>query len=159
MKLRRAAQGELPLVTALYRSVIGLPGCTWDESYPDAEGTEAALLQGNLFLFFDGDEAIGSVTILSPCHFDDQPVWRVTGDRFCEISRVVIRRDRGGRGLARVMLGELVTLLRGEGCRAVRLAVSRENAAAVATYRGMGFSFLGECRKHGVDFLLCELEL
>ena len=34
---RKAVKEDLPLVLQLYKSVIGTPGCVWDEEYPNEE--------------------------------------------------------------------------------------------------------------------------
>lgn len=53
MILRKANNAERCQIRMLYRSVIGTPGCTWDDSYPDEENLSADLHAGTLFLLVD----------------------------------------------------------------------------------------------------------
>lgn len=89
---RKATDGDLPAVLALYRSVLGTEGCTWDEDYPSEREAKGDLSSGGLYVF----ESDG------------------------------------------------------------KLLVSKVNRAAVGLYRSLGFDFVGECHKYGIDFFACE---
>lgn len=89
---RKATVTDIPAVLALYRSVLGTEGCTWDEDYPSETEAEGDLSSGGLYVF----ESDG------------------------------------------------------------RLLVSKVNRAAVGLYRSLGFDFVGECHKYGIDFFACE---
>ena len=43
MNFRKAEKKEAELINALYRSVMGDPFCTWDESYPGEEEIQGDL--------------------------------------------------------------------------------------------------------------------
>ena len=47
-RLETAGPERLGELMAFYRSLIGEPGCTWDETYPDPEQTEMDLKNGEV---------------------------------------------------------------------------------------------------------------
>lgn len=55
------------------------------------------------------------------------------------VLRLKVRRDRRRRGIATVLIGELVSRLGEGGVRDLRLTVAPENAPALALYRRWGF--------------------
>ena len=139
MILRKANNAERCQIRMLYRSVIGTPGCTWDDSYPDEENLSADLNAGTLFLLVDDGNIFGAVSVV-PVRELDGLSWQVGGEDCCEISRIVIAPEHQGQGLAAAMLEMLFERLRKAGKSAVHLLVATENSPALKTYRKLGFT-------------------
>ena len=56
------------------------------------------------------------------------------------ISKLYVRKDRRGLGIARAFMEEMLTLCRSEyGLGKLRLTVNKHNDASIAAYRKMGF--------------------
>lgn len=67
--------------------------------------------------------------------------WRVLDE--ADINNVAIAAERRGEGLGKLLMGGLLDTARLLGCLRINLEVRAGNAAAVALYRGCGFSVCG----------------
>ena len=155
MKLRKAQKEDLNRVADLYRSVVGIPGCTWNESYPGAFELEHDFRNRNLFVLQEGEQVIGAVSIVIPRELDALTNWRCL-DKAVEIARVVIDRDHARKGLAQIMLEELFIRLKARGCEAIHLSVASCNPAAIRTYEKLEFCFLTRIEMYEHSYHLCE---
>lgn len=157
MIFRSAIPDDLPQIASLYRAAMVTPGCTWNENYPGSFELEHDFASGNLYVLSEGETVIGAVSVVFPNELDDVCAWEVQNAR--EIARVVISQDHQGRGLAAQMLPKLFGKLHQAGCDAIHLSVACCNAAAIKTYRHLGFAFLAQADLYGHQFYLCEKKL
>lgn len=68
--------------------------------------------------------------------------WKVADE--AQITNLVIAPQERRRGHGRYLLEQLLTHAQAEGCRVSRLEVRRQNQAAIALYRQMGFTVQGQ---------------
>lgn len=153
---RKATDGDLPAVLALYRSVLGTEGCTWDEDYPSEREAKGDLSSGGLYVFESDGKLIGAISVLSGEEFDGLAGWRGESGGSCELSRLAVSTEEQGKGRAKTVAREALKEARKKGYTSARLLVSKVNRAAVGLYRSLGFDFVGECHKYGIDFFACE---
>lgn len=159
LRIRPAEQKDVPRIWALYRAAAKRPYCTWDETYPGETELQSDLASGGLYVAeLDGAFA-GAVSIVAENELEDLAFWSISAAPRREISRVVIEDAYVGRGLAVVMITQLLALLKAQGCRAVRLLVAKGNLPAIRIYEKLGFSFSGECYRYDIDFYACEKAL
>mgnify|MGYP003302794557 CR=1 FL=1 len=158
MKLRKARADEKEIVRALYLSVKGSEGCTWNENYPSDIELDGDLSNDALFVLTENGEIVGAVSVVEPRELDEMPFWQER-DHVCEIARVVVRPERQGRGYAERMLSMLFDSIRSEGVLGVHILVAKKNAAASRLYEKLGFDRRGECFEYGIDFFAEELLL
>ena len=101
-------------VLALYRSLLGTPGTTWNEYYPGPEEVTADTARGSLWCAWGEDGSLLAAASLG----DDDPDIRdlscwTPAAKSCELSRVGVRRDLHGQGMGeaftRRLLEEAVT--------------------------------------------------
>ena len=88
----------------------------------------------------DGRTLVGYVQLRidAPC-----PVPGVSGPG-AEVARCYVRRDRHGRGVARMLIDAAVDGAREAGAGVVWLAVWQRNPRAIAFYAKSGFAIVGE---------------
>ena len=149
MKLRKARADEKEIVRALYLSVKGSEGCTWNENYPSDIELDGDLSNDALFVLTENGEIVGAVSVVEPRELDEMPFWQER-DHVCE---------RQGRGYAERMLSMLFDSIRSEGVLGVHILVAKKNAAASRLYEKLGFDRRGECFEYGIDFFAEELLL
>lgn len=137
---RKATDGDLPAVLALYRSVLGTEGCTWNEDYPSEREAKGDLSSGGLYVFESDGKLIGAISVLSGEEFDG----------------LAVATEEQGKGRAKTVAREALKEAGKKGYTSARLLVSKVNRAAVGLYRSLGFDFVGECHKYGIDFFACE---
>lgn len=156
MTLRQAVKADIKTVSALYKSVIGVNNSVWDENYPTAADAENDLERDNLFVLEKDGEIIGACSVESDGELKCLDCWKIDDGSQREISRIVIAKEKQGRGYAKFMVKALVGVLEGRGCRAVHLLAAKSNPAAVKTYLAVGFETVGECFAFGHDYYAME---
>ena len=147
-------------VLALYRSLLGTPGTTWNEYYPGPEEVTADTARGSLWCAWGEDGSLLAAASLG----DDDPDIRdlscwTPAAKSCELSRVGVRRDLHGQGMGEAFTRRLLEEAKAQGRETVRLLVSRDNPAAARLYQKLGFRTCGETRMYQVDWLCQELPL
>lgn len=147
-------------VLALYRSLLGTPGTTWNEYYPGPEEVTADTARGSLWCAWGEDGSLLAAASLG----DDDPDIRdlscwTPAAKSCELSRVGVRRDLHGQGMGEAFTRRLLEEAKAQGRETARLLVSRDNPAAARLYQKLGFRTCGETRMYQVDWLCQELPL
>ena len=158
MVFRKARAEEAEAVMNLYRSVIGAPFCTWNESYPGETEITWDLSSGSLFVLEEGRELVGAISIVPENEIAHFSCWKLR-ENAREFARVVLRPDHQRKGLSARLVEGVIQELRRQGAAAVHIAVAKENIPAQRLYRKMGFDFCGEAELYGHSFFLCEKEL
>lgn len=155
MIFRQAQKEDAAEILHLYRSVTGLPFCTWNESYPGMLEIEWDTAAGTLYLMEENNRIIGAISIVPENENDDMPEWSVRVHAR-EIARVAVDPVYQGKHIAGEMLTQVLTLLQEGGCAAVHLLAAQKNPPAQALYRRAGFSAVGFCHLYDTDFILFE---
>ncbi len=157
MTFRLAKETEKETVLALYKSVIGTEFCVWSDAYPTMLEINADMNNQSLYVLEDAGEIIGAVSVVPENELDHLPFWKEKAA--AELGRIVIAKAHRGRGLARVMLHELLMILSVRGIPAVHLSTAKKNLPAQATYRRLGFETVGEAPLFGGEYYLLEKKL
>lgn len=74
------------------------------------------------------------------------------GYRFTVEDSVYLRPEFAGRGLGRLLLGELIRASKAAGCHQMIGVIGGKNAASIAMHRAMGFVDVGVLRGVGFKF-------
>jgi len=91
----------------------------------------------------DGD--IVGFASFSP--YRDRPAYSTTVE-----DSVYVRRDQQGKGVGKLLLGELVALARSHGFHAIMARIVGGHDASIALHRALGFEFVGTEREVGRKF-------
>ncbi len=153
-----AKKEDLPEILALYRSVIGRPGCTWSIAYPNEATLYEDFSTGNLFVLRQRGHIAGAGSIVPKNELDDLDCWQHK-ENAGEIARIVIRRDRQSRGYGKFLVDMLCQKLRKQDRKAVHILVARENHHALNLYRESKFHNMGSCHRYDHDFYAYERKL
>ena len=125
--------------------------CTQTLAYPeDAK-------DGRLYLAMVEETPVGAVSQYGEHEYDALAPWQVQGSEAAEIGRVVISAPHQGKGYAKQMVALFCSKLFAEGYRAIHLVAVLQNAAALATYRAIGFREVGRCTFHDHPSVCLEL--
>lgn len=158
MELSHARNTDIDYVRAMYRSMIGHPGCTWNELYPDEETLNNDIQNDCLYVLIHNERTIGAISVVPYNELNELTCWQEY-DNVSEIARVVIADDYQGHGYAKLMVSLLMDMLKNDGCKAVHLLVSVGNPAAISTYKATGFVHRGESFMYGNNYYAYELIL
>lgn len=157
--IRRAGNEDVPAIRAMYAAAKTMPDTTWNEYYPGEEEIAADLAAGGLYVLEENGVVVGAVTVEETDDLDALPEFADSTVTHRSICRLVIAPAAQGRRLGAFFLTELFTRLHADGVEEIRLLVAKQNGAANATYRRLGFEYVGECAMYGVDFHVCRKTL
>lgn len=159
-RLEPARPGDGPVVLSLYRSLIGLPGTTWNQYYPGPEEVESDIARGSLWCLWGPDGSLWGAASLGEDDLDirDLDCWTPAANS-CELTRVGIRQDLHGRGLGKAFVGLLLQNAAREGRDMARLLVGTGNRAARRLYEKLGFAPCGQTQMYDVDWVCMEKKL
>jgi diamine N-acetyltransferase len=145
-----ARETDAPAVFALYRSMIGTPGCTWSDVYPTNELVLRDIRTDSLYVLKDAQgsliaaAAAGSDDELKDLHWDmENP---------CELARVAVSLSMQNQGIGSYLLKQVVAAVKARGFDGIRMLVSVHNPHALALYDKNGFQRLDEVRMYGFEF-------
>lgn len=153
--LRQAEEKDISEVVSLYSDAVGREGCTWNEYYPTRDDAWHDFERGCLYVFVSDGKIVGAVSVVPENELDSLECWKIN-DSCREIARVTVSKELSGKGLGAKMVGELLSVLKDGGCRAVHILAAKRNAAALKTYKKLGFEFVGECFMYGNDYFAAE---
>lgn len=159
LELRLAEQEELSCVASMYKDARAFEGCVWDEDYPNEKLLFEDFNAKSLYVFAQGNEIIGAISILKDEELNAFECWKIKTDNFAEFARVVVSKKRLGQGYGKKMVVEALRLLAQKGCDSVRILVAPTNRAAVEIYKKTGFDFLRLEKFPYGDFWLCERKI
>jgi len=160
-KIRLAELEDRHRLLELYTSMIGLPGCTWNEHYPNMDIIVWDIESSNVYcLYGEGGEIIAAASV---CSYDEEGLNDVdcytSVGKWTEFARIAVNKEFQNKGFAKILLEHIIELLKKQGFGSVRLLVSEGNATAVALYEKLGFKRCGEAHMYERDWLCYELIL
>ena len=160
MTIEKASAADRAEILVLYRSLIGQPGCTWCEEYPDEEIVAEDLHSGSLYCARENGSIVGAVSI----EWRDEEVerfdcWSKENEPAAYLSRVAVSRSAQGKGLAKEMMRRAMAEMKARGMKTACYLVSPGNEAAMRAYRALAFDFSGEADAFGQHWLCYEKRL
>lgn len=146
-------------IMKIYRSSIGVNGCTWSMEYPNEDIFDDDIARNNLLcLKNDGGEIIGVISIDEDEVVDSLPMWNKEMHS-AELARVAVREDCRCKGVATAMVSDMLEELVARGYEGVHLLVSKTNPAAIKCYNKFGFKVVGESDVLGENWWCYEKRL
>lgn len=142
MEFRRAVEGDLPQLTAVYRQIIahmerqGI--CIWDEVYPCSFFGED-IAQNRLYLLAEGAEILAAFALCTSNDGAGEITWGGGQEKALYLDRLGVNAAHRGKGLGAAAL-RYAALLAGEmGAKYLRLFVVDCNEPAIRLYQKSGF--------------------
>lgn len=158
--VRRGTAADVPAVTALWQSLVGSEGCTWDEEYPGKEEAEEDAVQGALYvLSTDEGEIIGAMAAGADSELWQYEFWSRDIQRHCGCARLGISKAYQNRGLAEFLFSEVEKDVLVRGYDGIGFLVSPNNPKALAVYAKMNYDKVGQCVLYEQDWFCYEKKL
>jgi len=132
----RAARGDIDEIAGIYRGLIGTPGCTWDEDYPNKETAEQDLDSGWLYVLKKQNKIAAVASIGDFGELSDL-TWKPENP--CELARIGVRPEFQKQGVGTLMLRHCFETAKNNGFDGICILVAKTNAAALALYEKNGF--------------------
>jgi ribosomal protein S18 acetylase RimI-like enzyme len=150
-----AGKEDIPAIAAIYRSLVGTPGCTWDEEYPNRETAEQDLARQALYVLKKGAAIIAVASVGAFDELQDLP-WKPQNP--CELARIGVSPPLQNKGIGTAILRHVMEAAKAKGFDGIRMLVSKTNEAALALYEKNGFERCGEVNRFDIDFYCYQIE-
>ncbi len=158
IKILKAKPCDAEQIAENYRSLIGEPGCTWDEHYPTVDYVRRDIEKGCMFKAVSGGRIIGSAYCGD---YEEREVLPCFGaaEGLGEFGRVGVIKEFQRTGIAEKLLRELLKSAPERGYDRIALLVGRQNQRAAALYEKLGFKRVGESELYDTEWYcyLCKL--
>ena len=160
MKLiRHATEKDKNEVFALYTSLLGTPGCTWNTEYPSIEDVELDISQDSLYVMCLNDRIIAAAAAVEDDELDELTCWSPSIRRSCDLSRVGVLSEYQNQGLAKELIRHIEAEAIKKGYDGIHFLVSKTNPAALAAYSRLGYQACGETFMYDTDWWCYEKAL
>ena len=168
MFVRKGTMADIASVEKLWQSLVGTPGCMWDEEYPAASDARRDVEEGALYVLCLADENADKEEteriIGAMAAGDDDELWSLSCwdrgiHRRCGCARLGIAADFQGRGLAETLFSYVEQDVIQRGFDGIGFLVSPYNPAALAVYHKMNYKKVGETWRYEQDFYCYEKKL
>ena len=156
----RVRESEQEMVLAIYRSMVGPPGCTWDLGYPDEREIMSDLSREALYCMRGQDEKIlGLISVDEDEAVAALPLWNQKAEKPAELARLAVIKEYQNRGLARRLILSAMDVLKKQGYDTVRFLVSPGNKKALSSYAKLDFEYRGRAFLYEKEWFLYEKKL
>jgi ribosomal-protein-alanine N-acetyltransferase len=161
MRVRRATRTDIPAMLELHREASTSP---WTRGhYESLFRTDAPELSSYFVLVVECPSESRNVTGSSPTSQIVAHLVALCVDRDWELQYVVVGKEFRLRGLATLLLNQLIEHARSSNARAIFLEVRESNYSARGLYRRVGFEETGLRKGYysnpSEDAILCSLRL
>lgn len=144
-EITKALPGDEEEIYAIYESLKGSHGCTWDDEYPTLEFVRGDIVNRSSLYKLTEDGRIIAAAYLGEFEEVERPdCFDKSIKRLGELSRVGVRRDYHRKGYAARLLKFLLNEAAALGYDGIALLVGHENYGAMALYEKLGFHRCGE---------------
>jgi len=148
MRARLATIDDAEATRAIYNLEVTESTVTFDLVPRTLEQQQAYLVARSgahaVLVAEDNGDVVGYASF-SP--YRDRPAYSTTVE-----DSVYVRRDQQGKGVGKLLLGELVALARSHGFHAIMARIVGGHDASIALHRTLGFEFVGTEREVGRKF-------
>lgn len=156
--IQLAQPSDAEEIAEIYHSLIGMPGCTWDETYPTIDFVRRDIESHSLYKAVDGDTIVACAYLGEFEELERPECFDKTVRNFGEFSRVAVRREYQRRGIARELLEYLIKEAPKRSYDGIALLVGTENHSAIALYEKIGFKRCGSGNLYETDWHFYELK-
>lgn len=119
----------------------------WQNGYPNKESIIEDIQNGYSYVMEVDEVVIGTMAIV----LDGEPTyehiyegaWKTDGTSYITLHRVAVHNDWKGKGIARTMIGNVVTMYRNCDVKSIRIDTQRENISMQSMIKKYGFEYCG----------------
>ena len=153
---RQAEVRDQEEIVALYRALVGTPFCTWTPTYPSPDNVASDIRCRALHCLSDANRIVAVAAARVNPELDSL-AWDPRLKKPCDLARIGVHPDFQKRGLASMLLTEVIAKTRQDGYDGMRLLVGKTNKPALRLYEKAGFSLCGETVAYDIDWFCSQL--
>lgn len=151
-----ATIADVPEILALYDANRG-GLADWSDTYPNEDTIEFDLARDALFVMKnENGEILAAISIDEDEEVNKLDLWNKEIKPAGEVSRLCVRGDARGQGIARQMMQHTFNIMKGQGIKIVHILVRKGHYIALSSYAHLDFVQVGECYLFDKEFICME---
>ena len=158
LEISPAEPSDAEEIEEIYCSLVGAPGCIWDDQYPTIDHVRHDIENGAAFKAVIDGRIVGAAYCGD---YEEKELLKCFdgAEKLGEFGRVGVRREFHRMGVAEALLRYLKGNAKERGYDALSLLVARNNFGAMALYEKLGFKNVGESELYDMEWYcyLCKL--
>lgn len=155
-KIEKAIKEEKNDILKIYKNLIGVEGCTWDEEYPNLEIIESDISCEGLYCLKIDNNIVGVASLIKENKlYDDFKKFK----NIYLLTRVGIDRKYQGKGYSKLLLKNILKNAIEEEVDLIYLLVDKNNIKAKNLYNLFNFRFCRNVNEHGREWELLKKQL
>lgn len=154
-----AVEADADEIAAIYSSLVGAPGGTWNSEYPTLEHVRKDIENGSLYRLEEMGRTIAAAYLGEFEEIERPECFDKSFKNLGEFARVGVLREFQRKGYAEMLLRHLMDEAKERGFDGIALLVGRENEAAIALYEKLGFENCGEARLYDIDWYCFQYKI
>lgn len=154
-----AVEADADEIAAIYSTLVGSPGCTWNSEYPTLEHVRKDIENSSLYRLEDMGRTVAAAYLGEFEEIERPDCIDKSFKNLGELARVGVLREYQRKGYAEMLLRHLIDEARERGFDGIALLVGRENEAAIALYEKVGFENRGEVRLYDTDWYCFQYKI
>lgn len=154
-----AGEADADEIAAMYTSLVGFPGCTWNSEYPTLEHVRKDIENASLYRLEEMGRTVAAAYLGEFEEIERPECLDKSFKNLGEIARVGVLREFHRKGYAEQLLRHLLEEAPKRGYDGIALLVGRENEAAKALYEKLGFENRGEVRLYETDWYCMQYKV
>ncbi len=158
-EIRMAKKYDAVKISNIYKSLIGVPGCAWNENYPTLEDVENDISKNSLYVLCHSDEIIAAAAALKDDELNELTCWGENIKYPCELARIGVSVRYQNKGIAKELLKYIEKDVLNRGFDGIHFLVSKTNQKALSLYNGLGYHKCGETNMYDLDWFCYEKKL
>ena len=159
MEIKKAQKENIEEILDIYKSLLGYPGCTWNEEYPTLIDVEYDIEKDALYMIVDDYKIIGVATAVEDSYLKNLSCWNKEIKNPCELARVAVLKEYQNKGIAKEIIRYIENDIRSKGFDGIHFLVSKTNPRALNLYNSLSFSCCGEVVMCENDWFCYEKKL
>jgi GNAT superfamily N-acetyltransferase len=150
MNLRKAKQGELPLIWEIIQFAIEqrrLDGSKqWQDGYPNEKTLQDDLDQGNAYVLADGESVLAYAAVI----FDKEPAYEIiegkwlSNEDYVVVHRVATSKAAKGKGLATLLFQLIEGIAADKKVYSIKVDTNFDNKPMLRILEKLGYTYCGE---------------
>ena len=152
-----ATHNDVDEIMNLYKEMLGSEGCTWSAHYPNVELLKRDIESNNEFCFKDRKgKIVAAIVIEEDEEVKKLQLWNRDYKKAGELARLAVKTQYQNHGLAVKLIQCTAKVLKQRDYDAICFLVSKNNLAALASYKKLNLNLAGEVNLYGEDWICYE---
>ena len=159
IKIKKANYKNIDDIMKIYKSLIGFPGCAWNDIYPNKEIIQSDINCESMYIVYYNDLIVAVANASKDEELENLKCWNKSIENPCGLARIGVLEKYQNKGIAKELIKYIEKDVTNCGFDGIHFLVSKTNPHAKAVYDKMNYICCGECIMYDKDCYCYEKKL